>query len=149
MKRALKRCIFSSNLLYTPLYFKNSFIFSLNSKHQFLKKFFILFIYFWLHWVFVAARGLSLVVVSGGYSSLWYVGFLLWWLLLLWSQSSRCVGSVVVAHGLQSAGSVVVAHGLSCSVTCGIFQDQALNPCPLHWQADSFFFFFFNIFIRV
>ena len=28
-----------------------------------------LFIYlFWLHWVFVAARGLSLVVVSGGYS---------------------------------------------------------------------------------
>ena len=28
-----------------------------------------LFIYFWLCWVFVAARGLSLVVESGGYSS--------------------------------------------------------------------------------
>ena len=27
-----------------------------------------LFIYFWLHWVFVAVRGLSLVAVSGGYS---------------------------------------------------------------------------------
>ena len=32
---------------------------------------FILFIYFWLHCLFVAARGLSLVAVSGGYSSLW------------------------------------------------------------------------------
>ena len=30
-----------------------------------------LFIYFWLCWVFVAVRGLSLVAVSGGYSSLW------------------------------------------------------------------------------
>ena len=31
---------------------------------------FILFIYFWLCWVFVAARGLPLVAESGGYSSL-------------------------------------------------------------------------------
>ena len=30
---------------------------------------------FWLRWVFVAARGLSLVVASGGYSSLQCVGF--------------------------------------------------------------------------
>ena len=36
---------------------------------------FILFIYFWLCWVFVAARGLSLVAVSRGYSSLQCVGF--------------------------------------------------------------------------
>ena len=36
---------------------------------------FILFIYFWLRWVFVAARGLSLVEVSGGYSSLRCAGF--------------------------------------------------------------------------
>ena len=28
----------------------------------------VYFIYFWLHWVFVAACGLSLVVASGGYS---------------------------------------------------------------------------------
>ena len=41
------------------------------------------------------------------------------------------MGSVVVAHGLQSSGSVVVAHGLSCSAACGIFLDQGLNPCPL------------------
>ena len=46
-------------------------------------------------------------------------------------------GSVVVARGLQSTGSVVVVHRLSCSMACGIFPDQGLNPCPLHWQADS------------
>ena len=34
-----------------------------------------LFIYFWLHWVFAAARRLSLVAVSGGYSSLWCAVF--------------------------------------------------------------------------
>ena len=32
----------------------------------FLKNKFILFIYFWLHWVFVAVRGLSLVAASRG-----------------------------------------------------------------------------------
>ena len=70
---------------------------------------FILFIYFLLHWVFVAARGLSLVVVSGGYSLLHCAGFSLWWLLLLRSMGSRRTGfsscgaraSVVVVHGLQ------------------------------------------------
>ena len=50
-----------------------------------------LFIYFWLHWVFVAARGLSLVAASGGYSSLPWAGFSLWWLLLR-STSSRHAG---------------------------------------------------------
>ena len=30
-----------------------------------------------------------------------------------------------------------MAHGLSCSTACGIFPDQGLNPCPLHWQVDS------------
>ena len=53
---------------------------------------FILFIYFWLHWVFVAALGLSLVVASGGYSSLQCTGFSLWQLLLLQSMGSRCMG---------------------------------------------------------
>ena len=59
----------------------------------FLKnKFIYLFIYFWLRWVFVAARRLSLVAVSRGYSSLWFVGFSLQWLLLLRSMGSRHVG---------------------------------------------------------
>ena len=88
--------------------------------------FIIIFLNFWLHWVFVAARGLSLVAASRGcYSSLQCVGFSLRQLLLLQSTGSR------------RAGSVVVAHGLSCSAACGVFPDQGLNPRPLHWQVDS------------
>ena len=34
-----------------------------------------LFVYFWLHLVFLAAGGLSLGMASGGYSSLWCTGF--------------------------------------------------------------------------
>jgi len=65
---------------------------------------------------------LSLLAVSGGYSSLWYSVFSLQWLLLLQSTGSRHVGSVVGAHGLRSwgtwaqelghVGSVVGARGL-------------------------------------
>ena len=110
----------------------------------FLRFLFVLFL-IWLRWVFVAAHRLSLVAASGGYSLLWCAGFSLRWLFLLRSTGSRCMGfsscgtraSVVVACGLQSTGSVVVAHRLSCSVVCGIFLDQGLNPCPLHWQVDS------------
>ena len=51
--------------------------------------FIYLFIYFWLCWVFVAVRGLSLVAASGGYSSLRCTGFSLRWLLLLWSTGCR------------------------------------------------------------
>ena len=65
-------------------------------------------IYLWLCWVFVAARGLSLLVASGGYSSLWCTGFSLWWLLLLQSTGSRHAG--FTSCGTQA--SVVVAHGL-------------------------------------
>ena len=83
------------------------------------------FIYFWLCWVFVSVRGLSLVAASGGHSSSRCAGLSLSRPLLLWSTGSR------------RAGSAVVAHGLSCSAACGIFPDQGSNPCPLHWQADS------------
>ena len=48
--------------------------------------------FFWLHWVFVAVRGFSLVAVSRAYSSSWCVGFSLQWLLLLWSMGSRRKG---------------------------------------------------------
>ena len=75
-------------------------------------------------WVFVSVGGLSLVAVSRGHSSSRCTELSLSWPLLLWSTSSR------------RAGSVVVAHGPSCSAACGIFPDQGLNPCPLHWQAD-------------
>ena len=49
------------------------------------------FFFFWLHWVFVAACGLSLVAASRGYSSLRCTD-LLRWLLLLWSMGSRHAG---------------------------------------------------------
>ena len=67
----------------------------------------------------------SLVAARGGYS-LVVVGRLL-----------IVVASLVVERGLSGTGSTVVAHGLSCSVACGIFLDQGLNPCLLHWQVDS------------
>ena len=51
-----------------------------------------LFIYFGCIGSSVAARGLSLVAVSRGYSSLRCVGFSLRWLLLLRSMGSRHVG---------------------------------------------------------
>ena len=78
----------------------------------------------WLCWAFFAARGLSLVVVSGGYSLLWYSDFSLWW-LLLWSTGSR------------NLALVVVPHRVSFPAACRIFLDQRLNLCPLDWQADS------------
>ena len=68
-----------------------------------------LFIYFWLHWVFVAVCRLSLVAASRGYSSLWCTGFSLWWLLLLQSMGSRFVG-------FSSCGSLVLECRLS---NCG------------------------------
>ena len=66
----------------------------LNCPKKFLFKFYLfyLLIYFWLHRVFIAARGLSLVVVSGGYSLLQCTGFSLQWLLLLRSTGSRHAG---------------------------------------------------------
>ena len=84
-----------------------------------------LFIYWWLCWVFVSVRGLSLVAASGGH------------------PSSRCAGLslsrplLLRSTGSSRAGSVIVAHGPSCSAACGIFADQGSNLCPLHWQADS------------
>ena len=84
-----------------------------------------LFIYFWLCWVFVSVRGLSLAAASGGHSSLQCAGLSLSWPLLLRSTGSR------------GADSAVVAHRPSCSAACGIFPYQGSNPCPLHWQADS------------
>ena len=91
----------------------------------FFFNFIYLFIYFWLCWVFISVRGLSLVAASGVHSSLRCAGLSLSRPLLLGSTGSR------------RAGSVVVAHGPSCSAACGIFPDQGWNPRPLHWQADS------------
>ena len=96
---------------------------------------------FMLHWIFVAAHQLPLVMESKGCAC-------------CGAQSSHCGGfsccgaralgmwaSVVVVHGLSSWGtqaSVVMVHGLSCFLACGIFLDQGLNLCPLHLQVDSY-----------
>ena len=74
------------------------------------------FICFCLHWVFIAACGLSLVVERGLFIT---------------------VASLFVEHGLLSMVSVVVGHGLSCLAVCGIFLDQRSNSCSLHWQVCS------------
>ena len=45
--------------------------------------------------------------------------------------------SAIVVLRFRSTCSTGVAHGLSNFEACGIFPDQELNPCLLHWQADS------------
>ena len=72
-------------------------------------------IYFWLHWFFVAANSLPLVVASWGYSLLRCAGFSLQLFLLLRGTGSR------------HAGFIVAVHRLSCHVACGIFPDQESN----------------------
>ena len=74
-----------------------------------------LFIYFWLHWVFLAAHRLSLVAVSGGYSFLRCAGFSLPWPLLLRSMGSTCAGfssCVMWTQQLWLAGSRAQAQQL-------------------------------------
>ena len=69
---------------------------SFHNKYQMVIILFLnlyLFIYFWLRWVFVAVRGLSLVVVAV--------------CRLLIAVASHCG-----ARALGVRGSVVVAHGL-------------------------------------
>ena len=71
-------------LMFPKINFGNSTVCSI-----FFLNFIYLFIYFWLCWVFVSVRGLSLVVASRGHSS------------------SRCVGlslsrPLVAEHRLQS-----------------------------------------------
>ena len=47
------------------------------------------------------------------------------------------VASLVAACGLQKIVSTEAEHKFSWPAVCGIFPDQGLNLCPLHWQADS------------
>ena len=70
----------------------------------------------------MAVSGLSLVAANRG-----------------GAQASHCWG--FPCGGAQALGiqaSVVATCGLSCLDACGIFLDQGLNPCPLHWQVDSY-----------
>ena len=87
----------SQDMLLTPPDYHSVFIiihFTADHSYNYYYDFFKinLFIYFWLRWVFIAVHGLSLVAVSGGYSSLWCAGFSWQWLLSLRSIGSRFVG---------------------------------------------------------
>ena len=109
----------ASAFLILDVWFKWSLV-KIGFTITFFFKLITFYIYFWLCWVFVSVRGLSLFAVSGGHSS------------------SRCAGlSLSRPLLLRSTGSVVVAHGPSCSAAYGIFPNQGSNPCPLNWQADS------------
>ena len=61
-----------------------------------------------------------LVAASGGYS------------LVAVRRLLTAVAARAVEHG-----SIAVVHRLDCSTACGIFPDQGLNLCLLHWQENS------------
>ena len=64
----------------------------------------------------MAVLGLSLVVVSGGYS------------LVVVYRLLTVLTSFVVDYRLEITGPPVAVQGLSCPVACGILLDQGLNP---------------------
>ena len=92
------------------------------SCNNFLK----IFIYFWLHWVFVIACELSLVVASRGYS------------LVVVCRLLNPVVSLVAEDGLQYVwASVILSHGLCFPMACRIVLGQGSNLCLQHQQTDS------------
>ena len=76
----------------------------------------ILFIYFWSHWVFLAVRGLSLVVESGGYISSCSV-----------QTSHRSDFSHCRAQALGAWASVVAESGFSSSDSWAL--EHRLSSC--------------------
>ena len=122
----------------------------IDSLPQFLKK--DLCVYLWLCWGFIAALGLSLLAVSGGHSLLWRTGLSLWWLLLLQSMGSRClgrsscgpwaqlwwlVGSRALAQQLWQVGLVTlwhVSYMLHISAFCVL---SACVPAPCRCSANT------------
>lgn len=70
---------------------------------------------FWLHWVFVAAPGLSQLRRVG---------------------SALCCSSHWGGLSWCRQVSVAVAHRLSCPEECGPFPNQGKKLCPLYWQVD-------------
>ena len=82
---------------------------------------FIMCLFIWPCWVFIAAcRLFSLVAVSRSFSLVAVVQLLI------------VVASLVAELSLLDAwASVVVAHRLSCSTSGGIFLERGSNPCLL------------------
>ena len=83
-------------------------------------------IYFGLLWVCVAARGLSVVAVTGGYS------------LVAVHRLLIVVAFLVEgARGPRAWAQQLWCMGLVTPTACGIILDQGSNPCPVPWQVDS------------
>ena len=94
--------------------------------------FIVLFIfYFWLCFVFVAARELSRVAASQASPPVVVHGLLTQGLLLLQSLGFRCTGFSSCGHG-----------GLSCPAPHGIFLDQGSNLYLLPWRVDSYSYYY-------
>ena len=60
-----------------------------------------------------------------------------WGLLSCFCAAYPCGGCSVWEPETLGSRAAVVVNGLSCSMARGIFPDQGLNPCLLHWQVDS------------
>ena len=72
-----------------------------------------LLIYFWLHWVFVAVHGLSLVVASRGHSSCSALASHCSGLSCCGARAPGVRASAVVARGLSSCGAwAQFVHGM-------------------------------------
>ena len=97
---------------------------------RFSLSFSFFFFLIYLIYLFLAALGLCCCVRAFSRCGEWGAT------LRCGARASHCGGfSCCKARALSARASVVVAHGLRCSVACGIFPDQGLNLCPLHWQA--------------
>ena len=46
------------------------------------------------------------------------------------------LGQTLGCSGFSSWGSVIVAQGPTCPTARGVFPEQGLNQCSLHWQVD-------------
>ena len=102
-----------------------SFFFSLNIMT------FIIYLSYWLSWVFVAVFGLSLVVVSRGYSFLQCTGFSLQRLLLFQNTGSRHTSFSSCASGLRSCDWKALEHGISsCGASAQLLQSTWNLPGP-------------------
>ena len=84
---------------------------------------------------------LSLVVLSGGYSSCSLPASHCRSFSWCGARARGLKGSVLAVLRLWNTGSIVVMRGLSCLVTCGIFPDQDWNRMArrilYHWATGK------------
>ena len=104
-----------------------------------LRRAFLCICLFSLHWVFVAALRLPLGAAGRGCSLLRPTGFSLQWPPSLWSTGSRCTGFHSCSlQALEHLDFSSCGTGTWFLMARGIFPGQGSNPCPLHWQVNSY-----------